>query len=87
MKLKKSEATLARYYAIEEEFWKQKSELKWFRDVDNNTKFFHSFVKGQRRKLHIEGIENSQSEVVESYANWACGSSIFPGSIHRATSA
>uniref|UniRef100_A0A0V0IHV1 Putative ovule protein n=1 Tax=Solanum chacoense TaxID=4108 RepID=A0A0V0IHV1_SOLCH len=52
--LSKANAELKRYLKIEEEYWRQKAGMKWFQDGDRNTKFFHSYVKGRRRKLHIQ---------------------------------
>ncbi|XP_075084813.1 uncharacterized protein LOC142168055 [Nicotiana tabacum] len=41
-RLRKVHAELIRYLALEEEFWKQKSGMQWFKDSDRNTKFFHA---------------------------------------------
>lgn len=54
--LKKSEVELARFQAIQEDYWRQKSSLKWFKDGDRNTNFFHSVVKDRRKRLHISEI-------------------------------
>lgn len=32
----------------EETCWRQKARLKWLKERDNNTKFFHSFANGRR---------------------------------------
>lgn len=39
----------------EEEFWRQKASIKWF-EGDKNTKFFHSLVRGRRRRLALRKI-------------------------------
>jgi len=57
--LSKAEADLKKYLHMEEEYWKQKAGMRWFQDGDKNTKKFHSYVKGRRRKLHIAKIKNS----------------------------
>nr|XP_009616442.1 uncharacterized protein LOC104108979 [Nicotiana tomentosiformis] len=41
-RLRRVHAELIRYLALEEEFWKQKSGMQWFKDSDRNTKFFHA---------------------------------------------
>ncbi|KAH0655111.1 hypothetical protein KY290_030912 [Solanum tuberosum] len=64
--LSQTEAELRKYLHIEKEYWKQKAGMKWFKDGDRNTKFFHAFVKGRRQKLHIGEILTSQGEVVQS---------------------
>ncbi|XP_070039385.1 uncharacterized protein [Nicotiana tomentosiformis] len=49
-KLKKlKKAQLIRYLAIEEEFWKQKSGMAWFKEGNRNTKFFYAQVNGRRK--------------------------------------
>ncbi|KAH0743282.1 hypothetical protein KY290_031275 [Solanum tuberosum] len=51
--LRKAEAELKRYLHIGEDYWKQKAGMKWFQKGDKNTKLFHAYVKGRRRKLKI----------------------------------
>ncbi|KAH0695148.1 hypothetical protein KY290_021498 [Solanum tuberosum] len=59
-KLSKVEAELKNYLSLDEEFWTQKAGMKWFTDGDRNTKFFHSYVKGRRKKLHIAEMTTEQ---------------------------
>ncbi|KAK4730439.1 hypothetical protein R3W88_023427 [Solanum pinnatisectum] len=47
--LSKSNVDLKRFMKIEEEFWKQKAGMRWFKDGDKNTKFFHAYVNGRRK--------------------------------------
>lgn len=35
---------------IEEDYWKQKAGMNWFRKGDKNTKFFHPYVKGKKKE-------------------------------------
>lgn len=46
----------------EEYFWRQDNGYEWFKDGERNTKFFHTIVKGRRRKLKINRIQNEQGE-------------------------
>ncbi|XP_059285213.1 uncharacterized protein LOC132038577 [Lycium ferocissimum] len=59
-------AELNSYLHLEEEHWKQKSGMRWFKDGDKNTKFFHSYVKGRRKKLALQRIQNSQGDWISS---------------------
>ncbi|KAK4714206.1 hypothetical protein R3W88_020113 [Solanum pinnatisectum] len=49
--LQKAQAELKQYLHYEEEFWRQKSSVKWFTKGDKNTRFFHNLVKGRRKRL------------------------------------
>ncbi|XP_049413166.1 uncharacterized protein LOC125876094 [Solanum stenotomum] len=58
--LSKEEAKLKKFLKLEEDFWRQKAGMKWCMDGDRNTNFFHSFVKGRRKKLHIAEMITEQ---------------------------
>uniref|UniRef100_M1AL69 RNA-directed DNA polymerase (Reverse transcriptase); Ribonuclease H n=1 Tax=Solanum tuberosum TaxID=4113 RepID=M1AL69_SOLTU len=64
--LNKVEAELKKYLRLEEEFWRQKAGMKWFTEGDMNTKFFHSYVKGRRKRLHIAKIVTEQGITLTS---------------------
>lgn len=57
-RLQKVQAELIKFYVVEEKFRKQKARMQWFKDGDRNTKFFHSHVNGQRKKLQIKKIQD-----------------------------
>ncbi|XP_019257601.1 PREDICTED: uncharacterized protein LOC109235804 [Nicotiana attenuata] len=59
-RLQKVQAELTRFLALEENYWKQKAGMSWFKDGDRNTKFFHAQVRGRRKKLQLSRIQNSQ---------------------------
>jgi len=67
--LKRVEADLKRYMHIEEEYWKQKAGMRWFQEGDKNTKFFHAFVNGRRRKMHISVIKTRQGDTITTTQN------------------
>lgn len=52
--LNRVNAELKIYLKLEEAIWKQKAGLKWFTDGKRNTKFFHEYVKGRRRRLNVK---------------------------------
>lgn len=62
--LKRTEADLKRALKLEEEYWKQKLGILWFAQGDKNTKFFHSFVQGRRRRLQLLEIEFNHGEIL-----------------------
>lgn len=39
--------------------------MQWFKDGDRNSKFFHAYVKGRRKKLLIQKIENKQGVTLD----------------------
>ncbi|KAK6791948.1 hypothetical protein RDI58_011029 [Solanum bulbocastanum] len=67
--LNKANAELKRYLKIEEEYWKQKAGMRWFKEGERNTKFFHSYVKGRRKKLIISEITTRQGNKITSTQN------------------
>lgn len=42
----------------EEEHWKQRAKLFWLKDGDSNTKFFHAYANGRRKKNFIRRLKN-----------------------------
>ncbi|XP_043705329.1 uncharacterized protein LOC122655176 [Telopea speciosissima] len=50
----------------EEIFWRQKSRVKWLKEGDRNTKFFHNLVKARRCKKGVECIK-------DNLASWVIG--------------
>ncbi|KAH0734895.1 hypothetical protein KY285_010602 [Solanum tuberosum] len=45
-----------RFMNLEDSILKQKTQLQWFKEGDGNTKYFHSLIRGRRRKLYINKI-------------------------------
>lgn len=43
--------------------------MRWFKDGDKNTKFFHNYVKGRRKRLRIHDIQTTQGDTVKSTKN------------------
>ncbi|XP_019251026.1 PREDICTED: uncharacterized protein LOC109229940 [Nicotiana attenuata] len=64
-RLQKVQAKMIRFLAIEEEFWKQKSGIAWFKDGDRNNKFFHAQVKGRRKRLQLNRIKDNMGNWIE----------------------
>ncbi|KAH0650590.1 hypothetical protein KY285_030680 [Solanum tuberosum] len=63
--MQKAQAKFKKYLHYEEEYWKQKAGFTWFEKGDRNTRFFHSLVKGRRKRLMLTKIQNEQGELLE----------------------
>ncbi|KAF3777396.1 putative ribonuclease H protein [Nymphaea thermarum] len=53
---KSLKARLTKLLQMEEDFWRQKSRMKWLKSGDANTRFFHEAVKMRRRRNKIHQI-------------------------------
>ncbi|VFQ84578.1 unnamed protein product [Cuscuta campestris] len=51
---------------LEHSYWKQKCNLKWLKEGDANTKFFHNLVKERRRQQKIMGLKDDQGKFQEN---------------------
>ena len=45
-----------RYLKLEDSIMKQNSQLQWVKEGNTNSKFFHSLIRGRRKKLLIDKI-------------------------------
>ncbi|KAJ7969251.1 reverse transcriptase [Quillaja saponaria] len=61
--LSRVENLLGEELIIEEEFWCQKSSIKWLKEGERCTKIFHSSVKTKRNRLSIYKIK-------DGFGNW-----------------
>ncbi|VFQ75956.1 unnamed protein product [Cuscuta campestris] len=69
LKLKHVEASYLKQLHIEDLYWKQKAHSKWIKDGDRNSKYFHSIVKGRRRRLTIHKIKSNTGQWLTSHAD------------------
>lgn len=60
----KADYFLASNYELH--FWQQKARVKWLKDGDANTQYFHSVVKGKCAQLRIQQIRNSEGQLLTS---------------------
>ncbi|XP_070002509.1 uncharacterized protein LOC142165968 [Nicotiana tabacum] len=51
-------AQYIRYMKLKENFHTQETHLQWFKEGDANSKYFHSLIRGRRRKLYIHKIKD-----------------------------
>jgi len=63
MKRYELENKLEEIYQQEELHWKQRGDLTWLLEGDSNTKFYHQFANGRRRKNTIISLETDQEEI------------------------
>lgn len=49
----------------------QKTGMKWFADGNRNTKIFHAYVTGRRKRLQLNRIQNSEGEWLEEQSDIA----------------
>ena len=63
--LHEAQAQLRRSHALENMFWQQKSRIKWLKDGDRNSKYFHSVVAECRSTSVIHRIKSSSGEWFE----------------------
>ncbi|XP_015161095.1 uncharacterized protein [Solanum tuberosum] len=47
-------ARYIKFLKLEDSILKQKTQLQWFKEGDCNTKYFHSLIRGRRRRLFID---------------------------------
>ncbi|XP_075099806.1 uncharacterized protein LOC142176362 [Nicotiana tabacum] len=64
-RLQQVQAEMIKYLALEEEFWRQKVGMLWFKDGDRKTKFFHVQVNGRMKRLKLARIQNSLGNWIE----------------------
>ncbi|XP_070010830.1 uncharacterized protein [Nicotiana sylvestris] len=64
-RLQKVQAELIKCLALEEKYWQQKAGMTWFKEGDRNTKFFHIQVRGRRKRLQLNRIQNSGGTWIE----------------------
>ncbi|XP_059289345.1 uncharacterized protein LOC132042852 [Lycium ferocissimum] len=65
MVMQRAQAELKLYLHYEEEFWRQKAGMDCFSEGDKNTRFFHSLVKGRRKRIQIKRIQDADGNWLE----------------------
>ena len=46
--------------AMEEEYWRQRSRVRWLKEGDLNTAFFHASVTQRQKRNNISRLRNEQ---------------------------
>ncbi|KAL6570168.1 hypothetical protein OROMI_014682 [Orobanche minor] len=63
--LKKLNAILTLTLSMEEDFWRQKSNLKWMLEGERNSKFYHNIVKNNRQKNFTHSILDNGQRITD----------------------
>lgn len=56
--LNKGYAKYTRWLGLQDSLLKQKAQIKWFKEEDFNTKYFHNILRDRRRRMYIHKIKN-----------------------------
>ncbi|CAL1389652.1 unnamed protein product [Linum trigynum] len=64
-KLRDLEGDLGRQWTTEELFWKQKSRVRWLKEGDRNSSYFHTVTRTRRRKNFIAKLRCEDGGWVE----------------------
>lgn len=52
--------------AIEDLYWRQKTNIKWSKEGDLNTRYFHQAVKQKRQKLYLHQIKGEDGNTISA---------------------
>ncbi|XP_049348970.1 uncharacterized protein LOC125813524 [Solanum verrucosum] len=58
-------ARYIKFLKIKDSILKQKTQLQWFKEGDCNTKYFHSLIRGRRRRIFIHKIIREDGEWIQ----------------------
>jgi hypothetical protein len=62
------EGQMMEILSIEEEYWRQRGKQQWMLKGDANTKFFHAFANGRKRKCTMMSLRSDSSLVTDKVA-------------------
>ncbi|XP_071917209.1 uncharacterized protein [Coffea arabica] len=71
VELSKAQVQLRHALSIEGQFWSQKARVKWLRQGDRNSKYFHAAIRQRRAQGMIHRIKKSNSDWVGTNADIA----------------
>nr|XP_016436823.1 PREDICTED: uncharacterized protein LOC107762942 [Nicotiana tabacum] len=67
--LNKGQVEYIRWMGMHDDILRQKARVNWFEEGDANTKYFHSTIRGRRRRLQILKIKDHRGQWIEGDAN------------------
>lgn len=62
VELNKAKAKYVYYIKIQDQVLRQKAKAKWLEDGDKHTTYFHSVIKGRRRRLCLRRIQDDNGQ-------------------------
>lgn len=63
---KKTKMELAKWMEVEESIMKQKARVKWLKEGDSNTTYFHACVKNRQARNHIGRPTNNEGHIPQN---------------------
>ncbi|XP_060202876.1 uncharacterized protein LOC132631305 [Lycium barbarum] len=63
--LNKGYAEYIRWLGLQDNILRQKTQTKWFKEGDYNSRYFHCILRDRRRKLHLHRIKNMRGNWIE----------------------
>lgn len=60
--LNEAKAKYIQFLNIQDAVLRQKAKAQWLRDGDKNTAYFHAVIKGKRKKLSIQKIQDEEGQ-------------------------
>ncbi|KAH0716961.1 hypothetical protein KY290_013528 [Solanum tuberosum] len=63
--LNKGHVEYIKWINMQDSIYRQKAHIKWFKEGDCNSKFFHSILRIRRNKLSIHRIKNHQGNWIQ----------------------
>lgn len=59
-RLRNASVEFGRLYNAEEMYWAQRSRIRWLKERDRNTRFFHIRATCRARKNYLDGIRDEE---------------------------
>lgn len=60
-----AQGELDEVYKVEEEYWSKRSKVRWLKEGDKNTRYFHAVTAQRRRVNRIERLKSYEGQQIE----------------------
>ena len=68
-KLQALNAQYIRYMKLEYDIMQQKTQIHWLKEGDTNSKYFHTIMRGRRKRMCITKLESENGEWIQGEEN------------------